>query len=218
MPWSRSGTGWRWNWPKRRRPRSMPCVICGAERTVRSHIIPKAITKDLRRGGPHAIQGSLKHDGIRKTQGGAFSDNLLCALHEARTSDPDTYGVSFLRRAKSAYEEFGPEAFWVENHKPLLLSRFVAATIWREVHSFSSQTLGPYEERVAKHVFDGKPLNWPILVVRDYFTLGDDRAIEFNTHPYRVKFTDRGGWMFTVLGFTSSRFQTTVDLRCYPMR
>lgn len=180
----------------------MPCLVCGGEPTVRSHIIPKAITKDLRRGGPHAIQGSLNHDGVRKTPGGAFSDNLLCSEHEARTSSADTYGISFLRRAKEAFDAFGPEAFWVENPEPQKLSQFVAATIWREVNSTSSDRLGPYGGTVMRHVFEGGPLNWPILVVRDFFTLDDKKPIEFNTHPYKVNFSDRNAWMFTVLGFT----------------
>lgn len=180
----------------------MPCLICGEESTVRSHIIPKAVTRDLRRGFPHAIQGSSNFDGIKKTPGGAFSDDILCGLHEGSTSRFDTYGVAFLRRAKEAFDAFGPDTFWVENPEPETLSRFVAAVIWREVHTFSSQDLGPYEAMIRQHVFDGGQGSWPILVWRDNFYLENKSAIEFNTHPYRTKFNDRNAWMFTALGFS----------------
>lgn len=180
----------------------MPCKVCGAAKTVRSHILPKAVTKDLRRGAPHAIQGSSRHYGIRKTPGGAFSDHLLCDHHEKSTSSYDTYGVAFLRRAKEAFDAFGPESFWVENPNPKMFSKFVAAVIWREVHSFSLENLGPYETIIRNHVFADGDLDWPIMVWRDFFTLDQGKAIEFNTHPYRTKFLDRNAWMFTALGFS----------------
>lgn len=197
----RFGIGWIWNWP-RRLEEFVPCKICGDEVTVRSHILTKAIARDLRRGHSHTIVGSSRYDGVKKLPGGAFSDKLLCQKHEAATSKFDTYGVAFLRRAKDAFDAYGPESFWVENHDPQLLSQFVASVIWREVHSFSDESLGPYDSLLRNHIFSEGCLDWPILVWRDNFTLDDKRAIEFNTHPYRTKFLSKNAWMFTALGFS----------------
>jgi hypothetical protein len=180
----------------------MPCIICGNAETVRSHILPKAVAKDLRRGAAHVVQGSSIYDGVRKLPGGVFSDRILCDLHEKATSTHDTYGVAFLRRAKEAFDAFGPETFWVENPEPQSLSKFVASVIWREVHSFGSERLGPYEKDVRGHVFSDGKLSWPMMVWRDFFTLDEGKAIEFNIHPYRTKFIDRNAWMFTALGFS----------------
>lgn len=180
----------------------MPCIVCGNPQTVRSHILPKALARDLRRGHSHTIVGSSRHDGIKKLPGGVFSDDLLCQEHEAITSKFDKYGVEFLRRAKDAFDAFGPASFWVENHEPNTLSRFVAAVIWREAHAFDGQRLGPYEKPVREHIFEDGTLDWPMMVWRDNFTLTSNRAIEFNTHPYRTKFLARNAWMFTALGFS----------------
>lgn len=100
----------------------MPCIICGTEKTVRSHILPKAVARDLRRGHAHTIVGSSRYDGVKKLPGGAFSDHLLCKKHEAVTSKFDTYAVGFLRRAKDAFDAYGPDSFWVENYEPQNLS------------------------------------------------------------------------------------------------
>ncbi len=135
-------------------------------------------------------------------------------MHEAVTSRFDTYGVAFLRRAKEAFDAYGPDTFWVENHEPETLSRFVASVIWREVHSFGDQPLGPYEGLVRDHVFSSGKLSWPMMVWRDNFSLDDKQAMEFNTHPYRTKFWDRNAWMFSAIGFS---FVAVSDKRGIPI-
>jgi hypothetical protein len=191
----------------------LSCKICNTPETVRSHILPKSATIELRHGAPNATLGSRKHAGIRKTQGGAFDDDLLCHHHESITSKLDTYGITFIRRAKQAFRPSSEESFFVANPQPTYLSRFVASIIWREVKYADGLTLGPFEDPATKHVFEGCPLDWPMFMSRDFFTLGSDHPIEFNTHPHRIKLLDRNGWKLTILGFS---FWVIVDKRGFP--
>lgn len=177
---------------------------------MRSHILPKAGTIELRRGAPNAIQGSRSHSGIRKTQGGIFDDDLLCHHHESLTSKLDTYGIAFIRRAKEEFRPSSEESFLVSNPQPNNLSRFVTSIIWREVKSAGGLSLGPFEGPAAKHIFEDGPLDWPMMMSRDFFTLGSDHPIEFNTHPHRIRFLEKNGWKLTILGFS---FWVIVDKR-----
>lgn len=188
----------------------MGCRICGDDRTVRSHIIPQAFARDVRKGAKHVAAGFPKHPGIRYMQAGAFSDDLLCGTHESLTSAVDTYAVEFVRRVQSMWPDRRATAtLLVPNPKPNLLRKFVLLTIWREVH-FEAQpgvTLGNYELPVRRHLFEGQPSpDWAIVVQRTNFTVAQHGVSDFNLHPYRYRVLDRSAWTFTVAGVSFIAF------------
>ena len=62
-------------------------------------------------------------------------------------------------------------------------------------------SLGPYDQHVRKNLFEGGAApDWPLIVQRTNFQAAPKGAVDFNLHPYRVRFADRSGWSFTVAG------------------
>jgi hypothetical protein len=183
----------------------VPCLICGAADTVRSHILPKALIHEIKEGAPHVVSGSRHRAGTRLSQGGNFDSNMLCAKHENATADLDRYGTEYLRRAEALFEAQRPtRSFEVSNPMPQTLRRFALSVVWREVHSANGQksglSLGPYEEDVRRAVFCTVDLPWTLLVSRTRFTLEDRRPVKFALHPFRVRFGGLSAWTFTAVG------------------
>ncbi len=185
----------------------MPCHVCGQTPTVKSHLLPKSLIREIYAGHKHAIAGSRFRAGPKPTQGGEFSKEILCAEHEAVTATFDTYATNFVRWAQEIFEKARPtKSFKVANPRPEFLAKFALATIWREVHAAigtdKNVRLGPYDEAVRDAVFGGGSIRWPMLVSRANFTLETPNPIKFAVAPYRIKFADRHAWSFTVVGFS----------------
>lgn len=182
----------------------MGCTICGAEKTVRSHIIPKAFAHEIRGDATHVVGASRHHRSAKPSQGGVFCDHLLCSNHESLTAGADKYAVEFVRRVADAWGDRKQRTtLEVDNPQPHLLRTFTLLTIWREIHSLQDPglSLGPYEDLVRRHLFDGKEApDWPVIAQRTNFFLPQKGAIDFNLHAYRIRLTDRSGWMLTVAG------------------
>lgn len=197
----------------------MPCLICGDDKTVRSHILPKALIHDLKEGASHVISGSRWHKGAKPSAAGRFSDDMLCSEHEAATSALDTYGVRFVREVRRTYEA-GPlsKSLEVTNPNPRMLSRFALSLIWREAHNPANvnarTSLASYDAAVSDAVFADGDIDWPMLVSQSQFSLGEQRAIQFALHPYRVRLMERNAWSFTLLGVT---FWLVSDSRGLPV-
>ena len=180
----------------------MPCLICGAGKTVRSHVIPKAFAHEIKDGATHAVAASRHHPTVKTSPGGMFNNQLLCAEHEGMTAAPDKYAIEFVRRIAGAWDGKRVETLLVANPQPHLLRSFALLTIWREVHfsQVSGVTLGPYESPIRDFLFRGAPPPpWPVFVQRTNFVL-DGRAVDYNLHPYRIRFSDRTGWMMATAG------------------
>lgn len=195
----------------------MGCAICGADATVKSHIIPKAFAHDVRDGASHVVAGSTVAKVARTSQGGFFSDTLLCSHHENLTAATDKYAVEFVRRVNEAWKDRSKrDALKIPNPQPELLRSFALLTIWREVHGAPGTrlSLGPYEDVVRRHVFDATVApEWAIIVQRTNFVIEKQGAADFNLHPYRVRFAGLSGWMFTVAGVC---FFVVMDRRGLP--
>jgi hypothetical protein len=158
----------------------MGCAICGRDETVKSHIIPKAFAHDVRDGATHVVAGSTVAKVARTSQGGFFSDTLLCSTHENLTAATDKYAVEFVRRVSSTWQDrTKTAALTIVNPRPELLRSFALLTIWREVHGApgSRLSLGPYEDAVRRHIFDADVApDWAIIVQRTNFVIEPPRV------------------------------------------
>ncbi|PTW45092.1 hypothetical protein C8J25_108184 [Sphingomonas faeni] len=197
----------------------MGCILCGDGETVRSHIIPRAFAHDVRDGAKHVVTGSRFEKVPRTSQSGFFSSTMLCSTHENLTAPIDKYAIEFVRRVTDGWvDRTSTSALAIANPRPDLLRSFALLTIWREVHSGTEGTLslGPYEQVIRNHLFDGGASpDWAIVVQRTNFVTPGRGAIDFNLHPYRVRFADRAGWMLTVAGVG---FFVVSDRRGLPSR
>lgn len=184
----------------------VPCHVCGQERTVKSHIIPKRFTLAIREDAKSAVLGSRFKSGIRKTQGGVFSPDMLCEGCENLTADLDRYGWDFVQRVNQLSNGRKSEALIVENPEPEVLGRFVLSLIWRNCHAsgfkVSRETLGPYDQEATSVVFGSAPMRWPVLASLDQFKSNSSGQARLVIYPWRTRFGDRTAWAVTLSTLT----------------
>lgn len=181
----------------------MPCVICGGPKTVRSHLIPRALAFTIRGTEPNLTVLERGADRPRSLQAGQFDDNLLCHDHENITGELDRYGVEFVRRVRDGRSKAFGEGMNIENPDPPKLSRFVHSVIWRAVASplgnVDTDGLGSRRAAIEDWIFREKytPTILFCASVRD-----EHEGREFLTAmmPTRIREQGRWLWQFQVVG------------------
>ena len=135
------------------------CRLCGASsRFVKSHIIPEAFFRVLRRGGetPLLIAGAVGQV-PRQRPIGVYDREILCATCEGKFLQWDTYGIDvlltrfdhFFKPILNEEKIVGYEASDIDK---IELLDFLTSIMWRA--SVSSQLfyqkvqLGPYEAKI----------------------------------------------------------------------
>lgn len=190
------------------------CTVCGASPTVKSHIIPRALSLDLKRGEKHLVTGRLGQDGIRKLQNGRWSYKILCETHERQLGAADKYGVEIVRAIRGRGEQFGD--FTIQNPQPQLLKTFILALIWRAAAADKAEglpsRLGPYDKTVRGCLFGDGVLDAPIHFLRPNLTT-DGRLLPIALEPTRIRMLDRNGWK---LGFGNLDVITKLDQKPWP--
>lgn len=110
----------------------MPCVICGDPKTVRSHLVPRSLAREVKGNDKSLSHVSRIPGRPQSSAAGPFDRNLLCDKHEKVTADLDAYGMKFIRKARQlASLEPQAQTIAVPNPHPSKLIRFIASIIWR---------------------------------------------------------------------------------------
>lgn len=147
----------------------MVCKVCGNDRTVKSHLIPRSIFHDMRGRASH-LRGFANGRSII-FQAGAFDRQILCQAHEDMLCDADTYGTGFLRRfAALAPQDCKDQMYtFLDNPRPDLLLDFACAVVWRHgvsAHgSLDERTLSPWDSLLKDRLFLGSKSFSPVLVL-----------------------------------------------------
>lgn len=194
----------------------MPCLVCGAASTVKSHILPRAFIHEIRAGEPNALIGRRHVEGRKFTQSGTWDDGILCDVHEQALHASDTYAVEFCRTfLDHAVPVVGASGYEVPNPSPHLLTRFVMSVVWRYVVSRLGRadrvSLGPYEARLRSLVFSpaSAQLEPDIMICRSASQL-DGRTIPFAVDPHSGRVGGLIYWRFLV---SSLDFRMKLDAR-----
>lgn len=173
------------------------CAVCGAQPTVKSHIIPRGLAHDLRGDSKHLIGGSIFRPGISLPQSGRWDSKILCAQHEAALTVYDDYGIRFVRAFRAAPFDGRDRVTILPNPIPSHLQLFFLAMIWRK--DLSNQVmgetskLGPYAEKIAASLFEGRLINAPVVLMRSPTSINDQRISIF-VEPHRAKFGIWNAW------------------------
>ncbi|MFK4381022.1 hypothetical protein ABIA40_000430 [Bradyrhizobium sp. USDA 223] len=79
----------------------MPCLICGHEKTIDAHLIPRAFALEVapHSGEKHVI-GYPGADKFRRTNTGVYDANILCGPCDRKLGAHEGYAVEFLRKAR----------------------------------------------------------------------------------------------------------------------
>lgn len=179
------------------------CIVCGASPTVKAHMAPRALMKDLRGDEKALREANHLEPGWVFRQSGQWDDSFLCAEHEKAFATADDYAVRFYRKLSAAIADHpSAHAHRVPNPKPELLIRFIYATIWRTAmaprNAKFGTNLGRYEIELRRALFEGGPLNLPALLGISNPVLPDGSAAGFGLLPYRNKILGTNTWCFTI--------------------
>ncbi len=183
----------------------MPCKICGDPATIEAHIVPRALTRSVAADDQHALVGYTNQVGITFDGKGTFDRNLLCLTHERMLGSADDYGVNFLRNFESAGNfSLNDERIWLTpNPTPSLLTRFVAACVWRRAISpvranGADLHLGVRAQRLTQFLFERTSFDPQLILCRRVLLCeGMPLPRQIMTEPHRCRQWSPGSWIFS---------------------
>ena len=194
----------------------MGCLICSAEPTVKSHIIPRALFHAMKRDGHQLVGGRGDGPGYRVLQAGDWDDRLLCSRHEAALGEADRYGVAFCLEAKRQ-SDMGKHYYDVANPRPDLLVAFASACVWRYAASRSNgrpeRALGPYAGKIQRALFEQGDFSPFLLVSRHAYEIEPGQIMNMGVLPHLYHEEGIRFWRFIVLGLI---FDLKLDNRATP--
>ncbi len=185
----------------------MSCLICGEPRTVESHLVPRALYRDVAGDGQHGFEANRFSPGVTFQAKGLFDRNILCREHEDRLNAADTYGVDFIRGFHERGRLIVKGNIWeVPNPRPDLLLKFVAACIWRRgvskvKRADANLELGPAEPRLQGLLFgNGGTYDPPFTVARRHIVSDGAPLHELMFEPAKGYGFGDNTWSFLAFG------------------
>lgn len=127
----------------------MSCLVCGNGRTVRSHLIPRALAAEVQVGKEHVfVRGPNDY---RPTQSGIFEKNILCEKCDNGLSQAENIATQTFRKIRAAAKTatFGEYVLGGVRGDDVL--RFVAGLLWK--HSVASPQYGKIDLGTYQSVF-----------------------------------------------------------------
>ncbi|MFT4894766.1 MAG: hypothetical protein ACI8QU_001577 [Devosia litorisediminis] len=196
----------------------MPCKVCGARKTVKSHILPRSLMHSIRGDETAMFAADRGRGRWVEYQSGPWDKSILCQDCEASLGDCDDYAVRWIRgfsqKAVSLPSGLG---FEVPNPKPALLVKFVAATLWRAAvsphMSHEGLSLGPWEFSLRNFVFNDVGDEPRVIVVRKVWTVDGKEHPEIAVPPYGAPKWGKRAYTFDLSGFG---WGIRLDNRSYP--
>ena len=179
------------------------CIICGKSPTVRSHVLPKGLMRDMIDTPQGLTVVSRDSDRSRLSQSGLIDANLLCSEHEKATEAYDKYGVEFCR----AFEQLAVptetgNGFMVPNPKPQMLARFIYACVWRYVTSrYGTEValnLGRYEAIMRGCIFEGAECTLPVIVGLSHLRDSNGEPQTICVAPFYSRAAPANRWVLTI--------------------
>lgn len=191
------------------------CRVCGAIKTVKSHVIPRALMADLRGDDSYIHEIAQDRKGTRFLQSGPIDDSILCASHEHATQAADRYGIEFCRRVIAEVPQDGVRA-QVPNPDPGLLVRFACLNIWR--HCISKYgpgigALGPFGRQLEAAIFCNAGELPLLLLARNHLRINHETESTIAIAPFPVRLGEIRFWLFS---FSGVQFYLKLDKRRSP--
>lgn len=138
----------------------MPCLICSACTTIKSHLIPRVMAVEVQVGNAHAFV-SPSRSGYQETQSGIWDSSILCGHCDSsigRFEESTAKAFAFLRGAGIGADEFSVVS---AEQAPDVTLRFYAALLWKYAvarRDLGQIDLGPYKSELQSVAFMGAPI------------------------------------------------------------
>lgn len=125
----------------------MTCLVCGKTPTVRSHLIPRAMAREVQVGTGHAV---IKRPGeFIHTQSGLYETSILCADCDNALGRIENIAAKAFRRIRQEAKKLGEGKYWIAGVSGDDILRFLAGVMWKfSVASTRHEKiqLGPYQQ------------------------------------------------------------------------
>lgn len=167
----------------------MSCMICGRVPTIKSHLIPKTLAREVQVGKAHAY--ARNSDDFDHTQSGIYERNILCKDCDNELGKWENIAAKAFRqiREESKDDPLGEHKLKDVSGDEIL--RFIAGLLWK--YSVASKDngridLGPYQDLMKGLAFSLQqvPNSIDALVCRLRRHEGDD-----DVFAYRAPKPDR---------------------------
>ena len=169
----------------------MACLICGSERTIRSHLIPACFAKDVRAASDSDIAVTVgATENFRPSKSGKFDMSILCEYCDGVLGKYESYSFHMLSRLNLQTSGITPGIAVKSNDidKETFL-RFCAGIAWKYAvakKDLGRIEIGPYKQRLQEVAFSDAVLpHWIDVIL---FRLGTPEA---GSTFYREPHTDR---------------------------
>lgn len=154
--------------------RASSCKNCGARPTVRSHLMPRALSHMVRgddKGFSLVTKEGARH---RLMQASIFDDSILCVECENALGRLDNYAAQFCRRCDDLPQKIRGH-FLARDVSTDMLARFAASIVWRcgvstrpELAKVSLSEDQEARLRTAAFVAGRPPVLYPLLSMARY--------------------------------------------------
>ncbi|MER8438334.1 hypothetical protein NKH36_00025 [Mesorhizobium sp. M1312] len=193
----------------------MACLICGEERTIDAHLIPRAFAVEIQASpGEKHVLTSPRGSGFKTTNTGRYDRNILCGKCDGILGKHEGYAFSLLTKARAQHTPPG-RLLAVDPLDGDGLVRFAAGIAWKYAVTkpeFGRISVGPYESVLADVAFERTDVPQAVDVSAFQLQAGDSEA-----YFYRMPLLDRKEGVnlvrFSVGGFV---FILKVDRRPNP--
>lgn len=179
------------------------CIVCGQMPTVSSHVLPKALMRDMIDTPQGLSVYSLNADRLKLVQSGLIDNALLCHTHEKATETFDKYGIEFCRTFQDKAESTkSGNGYLVVNPRPDHLAKFAYACVWRHVMSKYGREvglkLGRYEQLMRASIFEGEAPALPVVIGVSHLRNEQGLPQKICVPPFYSRALPANRWVFTV--------------------
>lgn len=144
----------------------MSCLVCGEPKTIRSHLMPRAMAIEVQVGKAHAIVHAS--DKLRQTQSGLYERNILCSQCDNEIGKFESTAITAFRTIREQAKGLSVGEFVLGGFSGEDIIRFVAGLLWK--YSVASKEngriiLGPYQEKLKNIAFHKSSIQPEIDVI-----------------------------------------------------
>lgn len=181
----------------------MPCLQCGASKTIKAHLIPEAFVMEVKsdRGEQHLILHE-GHSNFQVSNTGFYDQNLLCSACDGVLGSYEGYVFKLLKRLRKIPATSGTiiNMGSVDGDKVL---RFAAGIAWKYTateNKFGRLDIGPYNAILKEVAFNVSiiPEKIDVTLIRLIELDGD---VYFYRAPFAARHAEVNAVRFSVGSF-----------------
>lgn len=181
----------------------MPCLNCGAEDTIKAHLIPQAFVKEVRGDDKGYALTNRDASSFQPTQNGRYDDAILCTACDNILGKDEKYAVETLAAIRRSGQHVVGRAFMVDGIEGDRLLRFAAGTVWKFALTkphYGRIDVGPYAAILQALLYDRADSGGAVNAFLMKLHSGDDKSY-FNRAPSLERYEGLNFVRFAVGGF-----------------